>query len=96
MADQDSSSSILLSALTGAAIGAAGLTWWLLSRAERRQALGQQVRRLRALPPTGGGASNSLAHSQESLEERVQRLNLAIDDVRRQLENLSPDSPQSM
>ena len=94
MADQDGSSSILLSALTGAAIGAAGLTWWLLSRAERRQALGQQVRRLRALPPTG--PHSSLPHSQESLEERVQRLNLAIDDVRRQLENLSPDSPQSM
>jgi len=94
MADQDSSSSILLSALTGAAIGAAGLTWWLLSRAERRQALGQQVRRLRALPPME--PNSSLPHSQESLEERVQRLNLAIDDVRRQLENLSPDSPQSM
>jgi len=94
MADQDSSSSILLSALTGAAIGAAGLTWWLLSRAERRQALGHQVRRLRALPPTGPHSSRP--HSQESLEERVQRLNLAIDDVRRQLENLSPDSPQSM
>jgi hypothetical protein len=40
--------------------------------------------------------NSSLPHSQESLEERVQRLNLAIDDVRRQLENLSPDSPQSM
>ncbi|MFZ4803128.1 MAG: hypothetical protein ACOYLI_00525 [Synechococcus lacustris] len=93
MADQDSSSSILLSALTGAAIGVAGLTWWLLSRAERRQALGQQVRRLRALPNT---SSSPLPHSQESLEERVQRLNLAIDDVRRQLEDLSPDSPQSM
>ena len=94
MADQDSSSSILLSALTGAAIGAAGLTWWLLSRAGRRQALGQQVRRLRALPPMA--PTSALPHSQESLEERVQRLNLAIDDVRRQLENLSPDSPQSM
>jgi hypothetical protein len=27
----------------------------------------------------------------ESLEERVQRLNLAIEEVRRQLENLSPE-----
>jgi hypothetical protein len=32
------------------------------------------------------------ASGAESLEERVQRLNVAIDDVRRQLENFSPDN----
>ena len=86
MADQSNGSgSILLSALTGAAIGAGALTWWLLSRAERRQGLGLGLGEgLRAQMLSAGGA--------ESLEERVQRLNVAIDDVRRQLENFSPDN----
>jgi hypothetical protein len=90
MADQSNGSgSILVSALTGAAIGAGALTWWLLSRAERRQGL--------ALGPGLGqsprqGAQMLSASGAESLEERVQRLNVAIDDVRRQLENFSPDN----
>lgn len=93
MADQsNSSSSLLLSAFTGAALGAAGLTWWLLSRAERRMALSNQVKRLSSL--TMGSVKPITAVipvASESLEERVQRLNLAIDEVRRQLENLSPE-----
>lgn len=94
MADEKSGSgSLLLSALTGAALGAAGLSWWLLARAERRQALGQRIRQL-GLQGQGDGHSGSSGDraSGESLEDRVQRLNLAIEDVRRQLEDFSPES----
>ena len=91
MAEQNSSSaSLLLSALTGAAVGAAGLTWWLLSRAERRQALGDQFKRLglNGIPTNGLSAQGS----SENLEQKVNRLNLAIEDVRRQLESMAPES----
>ena len=91
MAEQNSSSaSLLLSALTGAAVGAAGLTWWLLSRAERRQALGDQFKRL----GLNGVSTNGLSAqgSSENLEQKVNRLNLAIEDVRRQLESMAPES----
>ena len=91
MAEQNSSSaSLLLSALTGAAVGAAGLTWWLLSRAERRQALGDQFKRLglNGVPTNGVSAEGS----SENLEQKVNRLNLAIEDVRRQLESMAPES----
>ena len=91
MAEQNSSSaSLLLSALTGAAVGAAGLTWWLLSRAERRQALGDQFKRLglNGVPTNGLSAQGS----SENLEQKVNRLNLAIEDVRRQLESMAPES----
>ncbi|WP_341899721.1 hypothetical protein [Synechococcus sp. UW140] len=91
MADQPSSTgSLFLSAVTGAALGAAGLTWWLLSRADRRQALGDQMRRLSKLNSLAPGPA-SVSAVPESLEERVQRLNIAIDEVRRQLEDLSPE-----
>jgi signal transduction histidine kinase len=43
--------------------------------------------KLNSLAP--GAASVSAVP--ESLEERVQRLNIAIDEVRRQLEDLSPE-----
>ena len=91
MAEQNSSSaSLLLSALTGAAVGAAGLTWWLLSRAERRQALGDQFKRLglNGVPTNGVSAEGS----SENLEQKVNRLNLAIEEVRRQLESMAPES----
>jgi hypothetical protein len=91
MAEQNSSSaSLLLSALTGAAVGAAGLTWWLLSRAERRQALGDQFKRLGLNDaPTNGLSAEG---SSENLEQKVNRLNLAIEEVRRQLESMAPES----
>ncbi|OUW29221.1 MAG: hypothetical protein CBD29_01955 [Synechococcus sp. TMED169] len=90
MAEQSSSSaSILLSALTGAAVGAAGLTWWLLSRAERRQAFGQQFKRLGL---NGVQENGSVQPTSENLEQKVNRLNVAIEDVRRQLESMAPES----
>ena len=94
MTDQNGGSgSLLISALTGAAIGAAGLSWWLLARAERRQTLSQRIRQLGSIASAEPGSSASLQgqNGAESLEERVHKLNLAIEDVRRQLEDFSPE-----
>jgi len=94
MTDENGGSgSLLISALTGAAIGAAGLSWWLLARAERRQTLSQRIRQLGSIASAEPGSSASLQgqNGSESLEERVHKLNLAIEDVRRQLEDFSPE-----
>ena len=87
---QSSASSAPRQAAGAAAVGAAGLTWWLLSRAERRQALGDQFKRLGL---NGAPTNGSIAQgSPENLEQKVNRLNLAIEDVRRQLESMAPES----
>lgn len=91
------SSALLISALAGAVLGAAGLGWWLLSKAERRRgSLRQQrVLRLSRLQESGGAvdglpAAASLAGSDDrELHQKVHQLNEAIEDVRRQLESLS-------
>ena len=96
-----SGSGLLLSALGGAVLGAAGLGWWLLSEADRRrqsrlpQSLRLRAPRQQAAPaefqpraafqPTPAGTSVD-----PLLQERVQQLNKAIDEVRRQLEQLQP------
>ncbi|NDG75386.1 MAG: hypothetical protein EBX49_08665 [Synechococcaceae bacterium WB8_1B_136] len=91
----DSGSSILASTLAGAVLGAAGLAWWLLTETERRQQRQRQQRGLR-LSRLQGGVAEAPApfHSGSSmpdsaLQDKVQQLNQAIDDVRRQLESLS-------
>jgi hypothetical protein len=85
---------VLISAMAGAVLGAAGLTWWLLSESDRRR---QAQRHLRVLRQSGlqglqsglqglqAGASKPV---EDPLHDRVQQLNQAIDDVRRQLEQL--------
>jgi hypothetical protein len=85
---------VLASAMAGAMLGAAGLAWWLLSEADRRR---QAQRHLRVLRQSGlqglqsglqglqGGQAQPLA---DPLHDRVQQLNQAIDDVRRQLEQM--------
>ena len=88
----------LSSLVTGAVLGAAGLAWWLFSEAERRQ----QARKQRAMiyaPRMQDGseaieANNPLmqAETSEQLEERVEQLNAAIADVRKQLEDLGARS----
>ena len=88
----DSQSSLMISAMAGAFLGAAGLAWWLLSQAERRQELQRRVRSLRFAselrePP----ADRHLPEGE--LQDRVQQLNQAIEDVRRQLESLSIPAP---
>ena len=86
----------LATLITGAVIGAAGLGWWLLNEADRRRRLGHQRAMLYAprmqdgsevLHPNGPGHGSS-----HQLEERVEKLNAAIADVRRQLEALGKQS----
>lgn len=98
--DRSSGSGVVLSsALAGAVLGAAGLTWWLLSTAERRREARRHLEQLRqtALPALGVGQGNNdiangSAISEGPLHDRVQQLNAAIDDVRRQLERMQTSS----
>lgn len=102
MADsrQRSSSALLLSALGGAVLGAAGLGWWLLSEVDRRRQL-RQAHRLRlhdavgeepftAASPALSNESAPQGTADSRLEDKVRQLNRAIDEVRRQLEQLQP------
>ena len=91
---RESTSSTISSLISGAIIGAAGLAWWLFSEAERRQ----QSRKQRAMlyaPRIQDGSEafemqpkKSKTESSEELEHRVEQLNSAIADVRKQLEDL--------
>ena len=96
-----SSSGLLLSAIGGAVLGAAGLGWWLLTEAERRRQYRSPNRAMRLSSP----ARTSPLERQEELratpfsaqapidrhlQDRVHQLNKAIDEVRRQLEQLQP------
>jgi hypothetical protein len=96
-----SGSGLLLSALGGALLGAAGLGWWLLSEADRRRQsrLPQPLRLKAPRPSTAAAELRPRAAFQPTpaatsvdplLQERVQQLNKAIDEVRRQLEQLQP------
>jgi len=96
-----SGSGLLLSALGGAVLGAAGLGWWLLREADRRRQSGlPQPLRLKAprqpsvkvdaRPRTEFQPTPAAASVDPVLQERVQQLNKAIDEVRRQLEQLQP------
>ncbi len=81
---------ILASALAGGLVGAAGLTWWLLNRSERRR-FEQRALRVLHQPEI---SPHDPAHPplDAQLHDRVQQLNQAIDEVRRQLERLQPQS----
>ena len=91
---RESASSSLGSLISGAILGAAGLAWWLLSEAERRQESRKQRAMLYAPRIQDGSEAleNSPASlsnkSSENLEQRVEQLNSAIADVRKQLEDL--------
>lgn len=80
--------------ISGAVLGAAGLAWWLFSEAERRQQTRKQIAMLYAPRIQDGSealetSSPSVKHeSSEELEQRVEQLNAAIADVRKQLEDL--------
>jgi len=84
-------STVLLSAMAGAVLGAAGLAWWLLTEADRRrQASGRQPG-MAAGSGQGRGAADAPAPRpipERDLQDKVHELNQAIDDVRRQLESL--------
>jgi hypothetical protein len=95
-------SSLMVSAMAGAVLGAAGLAWWLLSEADRRRQSLRQVRLLRLSRLQGGtqelernetlraslpdGASSRSPDGR--LQDRVQQLNQQIDEVRHQLEQM--------
>ncbi len=91
---RESSSSSLSSLISGAVLGAAGLAWWLFSEAERRQQSRKQRAMLYAPRMQDGSEAQETVvpskkiESSEQLEERVEQLNSAIADVRRQLEEL--------
>ncbi|MBM5807768.1 MAG: hypothetical protein FJ056_08760 [Cyanobacteria bacterium M_surface_10_m2_179] len=99
MANRDGGSTSLGTLLAGALIGAAGLSWWLLSEAEKRRERQRLDRSLRlnrlswnededAVEPAA--ASRPLRETE--LQDKVHELNQAIEDVRRQLESMSPQS----
>ena len=91
---RDSSGGSLSSLLSGAILGAAGLAWWLFSEAERRNQTKRQKAMLYAPRIQDGSEafentkSSSVEHKNVKLEERVEKLNAAIADVRKQLEEL--------
>tara|TARA_B100000700_G_C14875940_1_gene775659 strand:+ start:186 stop:485 length:300 start_codon:yes stop_codon:yes gene_type:complete len=91
---RESSTNSLGSLVSGAILGAAGLAWWLLSEAERRQESKKQRAMLYAPRIQDGSEdiddTNSHLENKnsENLEQRVEQLNSAIADVRKQLEDL--------
>ncbi|KEF43477.1 MAG: hypothetical protein ER33_01655 [Cyanobium sp. CACIAM 14] len=78
---------VLLAAASGAVLGAAGLAVWLLRRADRQRPGRRQLRMLH-VSRLADGIDEPPVMSSDQLHDRVQQLNQAIDDVRRQLEQL--------
>lgn len=91
---RETTSGSLSSLISGAVLGAAGLAWWLFSEAEKRQKSKKQRAMLYAPRMQDGSEafetnfSTSKVETSEQLEERVEQLNAAIADVRKQLEDL--------
>jgi hypothetical protein len=80
---------LLTTAVFGALAGAGSLAWWLWRQSRQRAILRGEV----SLPhPYGGSAPRAqlgdTPGSRDALPDRVQQLNQAIEDVRRQLESL--------
>lgn len=99
MANRDGGSGSLGTLVAGALIGAAGLAWWLLSEAERRQHSRRQERNLRLSRLSGQdddgldlSTNGTSALRETELQDKVHQLNQAIEDVRRQLESLTPQA----
>ena len=91
---RDSSSNNFLSLISGAFIGAAGLAWWLISEADKRKETKKQKAMMYSSRIQDGSEAfdsdnkNNKAKTDDKLEEKVEQLNSAIADVRRQLEEL--------
>ncbi|MFM7087705.1 MAG: hypothetical protein ACKOXO_12050 [Cyanobium sp.] len=83
-----SGSAVMASTLAGAVLGAAGLAWWLLSTAERRRQARRHLDLLRQGGRRGLQPAEEAPVSDAHLHDRVQQLNAAIDEVRRQLEQM--------
>ena len=90
---RDSSSNNLLSLISGAFIGAAGLAWWLISEADKRKETKKQKAMMYSSRIQDGSEAideneNMNDIKGEKLEQKVEQLNSAIADGRRQLEEL--------
>ena len=90
---RDSSSNNLLTLISGAFIGAAGLAWWLISEADKRKETKKQKAMMYSSRIQDGSEAIDSKESSneikgEKLEQKVEQLNSAIADVRRQLEEL--------
>ena len=93
---RDSSSNNLLSLISGAFIGAAGLAWYLISEADKRKETKKQRAMMYSSRIQDGSEAidtneNLKEVRGEKLEQKVEQLNTAIADVRRQLEELGQD-----
>ena len=93
---KDSSSNNLLSLISGAFIGAAGLAWYLISEADKRKETKKQRAMMYSSRIQDGSEAidtneNLKEVKGEKLEQKVEQLNTAIADVRRQLEELGQD-----
>ena len=97
-----SGSAVLAGAITGAVLGAVGFAWWLRHEAERRQFQEREQRLLRLSRLQGGspeiadhdgklsaGQPAEATAADRRLHDKVHQLNLAIEDVRRQLEGMA-------
>ena len=96
--DRGGDSSVLLIGLVaGSLLGAAGLGLWLMRKAEERRRGGglspalSPRRRVNLEPSLGEEHHIGSAPTDGELHDKVQRLNLAIEDVRRQLETMGTD-----
>ena len=93
---RDSSSNNLLSLISGAFIGAAGLAWYLISEADKRKETKKQRAMMYSSRIQDGSEAidtneNLKEVKGEKLEQKVEQLNTAIADVRRQLEELGQE-----
>jgi len=81
---------VLTTALAGAILGAAAFAWWLLAADERQRRRNRPSEAWLANAFAEGDLNLAAepARSDGQLRDRVQQLNSAIDDVRRQLEQL--------
>ena len=87
---RDSSSNNLLSLISGAFIG---LAWWLISEADKRKEEKKQKAMMYSSRIQDGSEEidsneNINEVEGENLEKKVEQLNSAIADVRKQLEEL--------
>ncbi|MFM8524496.1 MAG: hypothetical protein ACKOCM_02575 [Cyanobacteriota bacterium] len=88
---------LMVGLVAGTVIGAAGLGLWLLTQAEqrRRRSPGQAPASTRRRVSSDSEFDDEPLLGPEptegELHSKVQRLNLAIEDVRRQLETMGTD-----
>ena len=90
---RESPSSNFLTLISGAFIGAAGLALWLISEADKRKTAKKQKAMMYSSRIQDGSEAidsneNINEVEGENLEKKVEQLNSAIADVRKQLEEL--------